>query len=497
MKKIRITERQAKLLRLDEELKHNRVDRTFKKEVGNLKEDGVSIPKLNPKIMNRGPIKEHHNIPEETVKLIKYLYRKSDEFSPYWAEYGLSYEDICDALKAKDMLVSKDGHYELSAKLGNAQQAKAKLEAELTALTSNNVPDAPVDVEEDGGYPAGAANHPDAPWNQPDEPIQDNVLDLVAFNNDIAIFLGPKGDLVAYNHYDNHNHDGGRDEESITRFVNDNIDELPVSVGVEAFENEEDNPKYKGLVRVDDKLRAHLVSLYDKDKQVVHALTKLQETSDHEIAKKKLSMGIPTKPVRTGKSKEDIAAKLKAIRDKELANRAGRDEIAEEVEEIDEMTAAGGAGGGQTNAGQYVAPMGMVKKPVGAPITVAEEEIAEEETIDEVTNTASSGQYDTPGLKGIKRDGTYTKAPKTKAEKSTQYPNGTFVKIDKCTKLNNNKKAQNGGCNQGGDGGVVKQTKSKSTVISPSLDENTILEMISNETNKSISEIKEIINRKK
>jgi len=39
------------------------------------------------------------------------------------------------------------------------------------------------------------------------------------------------------------------------------------------------------------------------------------------------------------------------------------------------------------------------------------------------------------------------------------YPNGKYVEIDDCTKLNNNKVAQNGGCSQGDDG-VVKTTTS-------------------------------------
>jgi len=39
------------------------------------------------------------------------------------------------------------------------------------------------------------------------------------------------------------------------------------------------------------------------------------------------------------------------------------------------------------------------------------------------------------------------------------YSNGGFVKIDDCTKLNNNKEAQNGGCSQGAVDDVVTVTK--------------------------------------
>lgn len=49
--------------------------------------------------------------------------------------------------------------------------------------------------------------------------------------------------------------------------------------------------------------------------------------------------------------------------------------------------------------------------------------------------------------------------------KSTAYPNGEMVAFDDCTKLNNNKTAQNGGCSQGAVDNVVKTTKTKNSVV--------------------------------
>jgi hypothetical protein len=49
--------------------------------------------------------------------------------------------------------------------------------------------------------------------------------------------------------------------------------------------------------------------------------------------------------------------------------------------------------------------------------------------------------------------------------KSTAYPNGEMVDIDDCTKLNNNKVAQNGGCSQGAVDNVVKTHKTKGSVV--------------------------------
>lgn len=48
---------------------------------------------------------------------------------------------------------------------------------------------------------------------------------------------------------------------------------------------------------------------------------------------------------------------------------------------------------------------------------------------------------------------------------STAYPNGEMVDFDDCTKLNNNKVAQNGGCSQGAIDDVVKGKKTKHSVV--------------------------------
>ena len=58
------------------------------------------------------------------------------------------------------------------------------------------------------------------------------------------------------------------------------------------------------------------------------------------------------------------------------------------------------------------------------------------------------------------------KLSETKNSTSTAYPNGEMVDFDDCTKLNNNKVAQNGGCSQGAIDNVVKLKKTKDSVVS-------------------------------
>jgi hypothetical protein len=105
------------------------------------------------------------------------------------------------------------------------------------------------------------------------------------------------------------------------------------------------------------------------------------------------------------------------------------------------------------------------------------------------TETAGNYGYDTPGgwedKEFMLSTGKGGKAPvSTKKKKpiwpggaivgesaidKTQWAGGEFVEFDDCTKLNNNKEAQNGGCSTGAIDNVVKLKKSKSNVNAPSL----------------------------
>jgi hypothetical protein len=51
----------------------------------------------------------------------------------------------------------------------------------------------------------------------------------------------------------------------------------------------------------------------------------------------------------------------------------------------------------------------------------------------------------------------------------TQWAGGEFVEFDDCTKLNNNKEAQKGGCSVGAVDDVVKLKKTNDNVNAPSL----------------------------
>lgn len=173
-------------------------------------------------------------------------------------------------------------------------------------------------------------------------------------------------------------------------------------------------------------------------------------------------------------------------------NTSGLDEI-----EVDETTSMGGAGAVFGNQGGDF-PVGKLREN---DTDVVEEEIYEalnalkkklddesEETLEEVTTSSSSGQYATAGFAPSEFMGTAGKKGKApvnmkkktpiwpggaivgeSATDKTQWAGGEFVELDDCTKLNNNKEAQNGGCSTGSIDNVVKLRKTASNVNAPSL----------------------------
>ena len=126
----------------------NSFDKEFKKSfsgknIQNLKETDFDIKKPNTSIPSSAQGKFGKNLMEggedlkkETMELVKYLYRKSDELSPFWAENNITYNDICDTLKTKNIIIDKDGKFELSKSLGTPEKAIETLQAELQTLLS-------------------------------------------------------------------------------------------------------------------------------------------------------------------------------------------------------------------------------------------------------------------------------------------------------------------------------------------------------------------------
>jgi hypothetical protein len=136
-------------------------------------------------------------------------------------------------------------------------------------------------------------------------------------------------------------------------------------------------------------------------------------------------------------------------------------------ESVDEVTAMGGSGG--VFGGDGTNPTsGGSNYPVG-PLNRKVKEISEEQLEESGGGVVNSGEYATPAFASSEffgNAGKKGKAPVNKGitHKKPMIPGSTFVeesvagevKIDSCTKLNNNKEAQNGKCSVGAVDNVVK-----------------------------------------
>ena len=251
-------------------------------------------------------------IKKETLDLIKYLYRKSDEFSPFWGENDLTYDDICDALEARKLVVKKDGAYELSKSLGSPDKSINAVEEELRAMLGNDKT-RKSELEEGDWFD----NLPNHPANQPDPQysrgthVKNPKLQVMGYNGEFALIKAEDGTMYAF-YYDGIDRDefvdyvdrevidtypdgeGGYDvdysdewdidDEVLTDYINDNISTFKIGEGLDAWESGDFD-----LVKIDDELKQDLLDMYDKDPMVLKTLGSLNEnegeTEDEKMAR--------------------------------------------------------------------------------------------------------------------------------------------------------------------------------------------------------------------
>ena len=427
MKKIKVTTKQYNKLVKIGLIKEstNAVDKEFRQAIANKNIRNLNyIPEekieLGSKFNIKKPIAGLKNMTEAVNNLLEYIYGLNENFSTFWENYDLTYEDICETLESKGYLIRKEGAYKVSKKMGDAVSVKEGIAQTLSEMLK------PIDED----YPAGAAYDSSAPYNRPEPEIRrgertnKKFVGLKYSNPEIAIFrdensgemyvfyygdvdqkifepyaerqgfVDPDGDVEYYDDFD-------VDDDTLENYVNDNFQKLTKGVGSEDFESGKTD-----LVLIDELLKDDLLHLYDKDSRLVMVLEPIAEA--------------------TGAASSGAYTGLFSTSNKE-------------VQKYDEK-----------------------KLP---PVVVE-------------TSTADVGNigYDNPGFVGISRDGKFPTNPKkTKAQKNTQWAGGAFVEMDDCTKLNNNKSAQKGKCSTGAVDNVVKLKKTKSNINAPSLSESRIM----------------------
>jgi hypothetical protein len=482
-------------LREDSDIKggESRIDTSFKKEMPvsndvvdlkpvdedsegspmNIKRKNANIPSSIQDFGNPISISEEgSNLQSEMKGLIGRLYGKSNQLSSFWEQNGLSYEKICLELLKKGLIKADGDNYIITKSIGDKDQTMKAIEDTLTPLMQKSEGiDASVDLQEVD------TTHVGSPDFEPElrksgtlskQPMSYKVLYI---NREMAL-LSKDGKLFFFNYQDSNFEDiiknqyvgswesgieSGKSEltiEDMQNFINDYASDMTVGIGDEGFNQGVD------LVELDDYFKEWVESTYSLDSEIKNILNQTNEADDF-ISGVKKAFNEPSHG-SGNKSREELRAIELARREKEKEDLKAQYDSAEEVDELDEMTSAGSVGGG------YTAPLfGTIKRK-----------------LEEMTQGSdSTGEYTAPAFK-MKKNHTDFAETNPKAFQKTQWADGSFVEFDDCTKLNNNKKAQNSGCSTGAVDGVVKQRKSKGNINAPSLNEGLMREALKLQHNK-------------
>lgn len=505
MKKIKLTKEQVEMLKINlTESKNvsggiNRINNTFKSEfktadIQNLSEKSFDITKpiqgiANTQMKNQKELNISEDV-NSAVEIIKnfadLIYNNQSQrgLSKFFQENDITWGDIATYLTSVGILgIAAGGMHRIVNIFRKAYKSKEEKLADLPKIADKAIiaiqqnPEKLIAIhKERNGKPIGlddkiaAQQKPDSGWEKkqmgfnpnkftpatrtkgPDMPYMETNEGDTA-EEDCQVDYPSKSDIFRGEYMNReiailNSNDGTYmfDYSGIPRkqLPNPNceldVDDIAIYVSR--------NYKNKSIIRIGDSLkdylngRVDLIKLseetkqwlrdtYSKDRKFVNVIDKLMETTSAASsgAFTGLFGGNPNKKTDTNS-------------DYTPANQL---EIVSEDEVIEEMTAAGTSTGdpSSTTTGQYIQPKIWAKNK---------------------KNWAGN--------------------------KKTQYPNGEMVKFDPCTKLNNNKKAQNGGCSQGAINNVVKTYKTKDSVISKN---ETVYEQVAAKTGRGIDEVKNII----
>jgi len=361
MKKIKITEAQAKLLGLikanvESTKKTLRITQEQYNRIfgGKLIKEGENIVagglnRVDKQFRSKGIKENSGDIKSEVLELVKMLYGKSDNLSPFWSEKGISFDEICGFLLRNKLITNDEGNaFKLTKTTDNKDEALSNLENKLQELiqskdTTETTPE--LETEAAGDYPAGAENDPNAPWNREDDDHQaieaeNPILTTVYINPEIAIFKG-EGGLYAFYYYDIQKDKFEPymanptfyevDADTIQNYVNDNLGSLTKGDGEEAW------LKGVDIVKIDEPLKVELLDVYNNDNNLASLLNTVSEeiqVGDIDVRGmlKRNFDPMQTDPTEKPEDKQNrIVAALQKHKDQEQERRRAAGEIEEEA----------------------------------------------------------------------------------------------------------------------------------------------------------------------
>lgn len=351
---------------------------------------------------------EYKELHGAILSLIKALYNNDLDLqksldSQVWIKNNTNSKEIRNFLCGIGLLIqNKEGGYTIPKKykdnlFDKPEKAVEYIEKALTQYFKNNFDSTKKELET--------------------EAIGSNTdqLDIVAINDEIAIFKNKTNDLFVLYHGDLDNNAlsdvadrekvmVGRDEEGdpdfeytseieknselLDKYVNANYNTLSKGEGVNDFE------QGKQLVKIDDSLKNELLALYDKDKTIVNSLSTIQEvegkSQDDAISSFKKDIKANFSQEKSTKTPEQIKIALAKLKNKELERRKAESDI-------EETTSA-------ASSGSFSAPL------FGDSSVIKKEPVIDEVTVAGSSATGgSSGPYDANAFPNIGRNGEFKK----------------------------------------------------------------------------------------
>jgi hypothetical protein len=327
---------------------------------------------------------------------------------------------------------------------------------------------------------------------EPQRSTSKQIFKPAGMGKELAVLNGPDGMYIF--DYTNHsrnelpNPDFDLDLDDIADFINDNLQTLSKGEGVQSFEQGDD------LVKIDEKLKEYLSQLYAKDGQFIKLLNRLEETGASSAGAFTGAFSAGKPQVSPGYSPAEIINDEDIIYGKKISEYGKHQKMSAKItSKVSQSVNRGKKQVDNLRSSDYEKDRTRINYPFkndDLPLdkflkTKAKGNI--EETMDAcgTPQSSSSGQYTQPKV-WAKNKANWA------ASKRTQYPHGEMVEFDPCTKLNNNKSAQNGKCSQGSVDNVVKTHTTPQSVIS-----KTVYEEVAKRTGKTLEEVKRIIQTKK
>lgn len=421
MKKIKITKEQHDNLIKAGLIKEsiNQVDKDFNTAFAGKKINSVKYMPEEKIVM--GP---KFKLKEVVDNLLEYIYGLNENLNPFFESHGINYEQLCETLEEKGYLVKKEGNYKVSKKHGDINSIKESISEAILEFANQ--------ITEDN-LPLGSQNDPNAPWNRQElkqvrgEKSNEKFVDLKYYNSEIAIFRDLQTNQLYVYYYDN---------------IDVNL--LKPYADKYGYLDADGDMEYNQDFEVDGEVLENYVN--DNFRNI----PKGKGVNDFESPESKLVL-----------IDDELKSDLLRLHDKDS-------KLVMVLEPIAEAT-------GASSSGAYVGLFSPTNKSSQEydgkklPPVVSETDM---------TSVGNIG-YDNPGFVGISRDGKFPTNPKkTNAQKKTQWAGGSFVEMDNCTKLNNNKAAQNGKCSTGAIDNVVKLKKTSGNVNAPSLKETFMREAL-------------------